>query len=136
MAREFEYMFFLKRNREGQQVHDTTLNSMTHQEYDCGRGLPLVVQWFSIRLPTQGTRVQSLVRELESHRRWGSEARVSQLLRVARGYPLLAETGGSPVHRKEEPPCCNEKFKKIFKNLKTFIKILKNYKKIKNATKN
>ena len=30
-------------------------------------GLPLVVQWLRIRLPVQGTQVQSLVREGPTH---------------------------------------------------------------------
>ena len=33
-------------------------------------GMSLVVQWLRIRLPTQGTRVRSLVREPRSHMLW------------------------------------------------------------------
>ena len=35
-------------------------------------GTSLVVQWLKIRLPMQGTQVQSLVGELRSHMLWGN----------------------------------------------------------------
>ena len=39
-----------------------------------------MVQWLRIRLPTQGTRVQSLVGELRFLVPWGNQAQVAQLL--------------------------------------------------------
>ena len=62
----------------------------------------LVAQWLRIRLPTQGTRVQALVREGPTchgatkpvrHNYW---ARVPQLLKPAHLEPML--------HSKEKPP--------------------------------
>ena len=70
-------------------------------------GTSLVIQLLRIRMPKQETQVQSLVRELRSHRLRGSYAwvllsscfatrettTVRSLSATARGQPLLATTG-------------------------------------------
>ena len=89
-------------------------------------GASLVVQWFRIHLPMQGTRVRALVREdptcrgatkpmhhnywacalkLASHNYW---ACMPQLLKPARLEPVLhnkrSDRNEKPAHRKEEQP--------------------------------
>ena len=39
-------------------------------------GNSLVVQWLRLRLPMQGVRVQSLIRELRSHTLLGQETKI------------------------------------------------------------
>ena len=58
-------------NRKENQV-DKSLS----QDFPCinyQRRTPLVVQWLRLQVPVQGVQVQSLVRELRSHRAWGQK---------------------------------------------------------------
>ena len=70
-----------------------------------------MVQWLRIRLPMQGTQVQSLVREDPTchgatkpgcHNYWSPQP---QLLKPARLEPVLRHERG---HRDEKPAHCNE----------------------------
>ena len=55
----------------GYQMPEITKAHLRHL-LKCKFGISLVVQWLRIRLPMQGTRVRSLVKELRSHMLWGN----------------------------------------------------------------
>ena len=46
-------------------------------------GASLLAQGLRIRLPIQGTQIQSLIQELRSHMPWGNQAHEAQLLKLA-----------------------------------------------------
>ena len=62
-------------NRQINNNFSKTLSNHMHMrahKRNSSLGTSLVVQWWRIRLPMQGTPVQSLVRELRSHMPWGN----------------------------------------------------------------
>ena len=67
-------------------------NSLPHRGSHCScldgalrdhLGASLLAQGLRIRLPIQGTQIQSLIQELRSHMPWGNQAHEAQLLKLA-----------------------------------------------------
>ena len=69
--------------------HPLSLYSILLNLSQANAGTSVVFQWLRIRLPMQGTWVQSLVRELRSHMPQGNRGRILQLLNL---YTTTRET--------------------------------------------
>ena len=87
----------------------------------CG-GTSLVVQWLRICLPTQGTQVQSLVRELRSHVLWSNWAQAPHLLSVPHNEREARATQQKIPHATTKTWCSQINEKIIFlKEWKLFL---------------
>ena len=63
-------------------------------------GTSLAVQWLRIRLPMQGLRVRSLVRELKSHIPWGKLSRTLQPKKALRTAVKTQSSQNLPKKKK------------------------------------
>ena len=78
--------------------------SLARVYQDITPGTSLVVQWLRIRLPMQGMRVRSLVRELRSHMPRGNEACVPQLVSLCASTRARMPQTTEPMRHKLQSP--------------------------------